>query len=117
MTAAAEKRQDQPRLNAYMPAKIIVPGQVSPAECIVRQISPAGAQLQVDSSWILPRTFWLRIVGDPGMYHCTVRWREGRIIGVQFGTDDRNTWWAHSHNLVKQLPNRDRTTSQREGFR
>jgi hypothetical protein len=43
MIALAEKRTDQPRLPAYMPAKIIVLGKVSEAVCIVRQISPAGA--------------------------------------------------------------------------
>jgi hypothetical protein len=108
MAATAEKRQDQPRLAAYMPAKVIVPGQVSPAECIVRQISPAGAQLQVDSSWILPRTFWLKIIGDTGMYHCNVIWRDGWQLGVEFRDDDRSSWWTQSHGMVKQLPNRNR---------
>jgi hypothetical protein len=107
MTASAEKRQDQPRLSAYMPAKIIVPGQACPAECIIRQISPAGAQLQVDTAWILPPTFWLRIIGDTSMYHCTVMWRDGRKIAVDFG-NDRSSWWANSHGVVKQLPNRAR---------
>jgi hypothetical protein len=108
MTATAEKRQDHPRLAAYMPAKIIAPGQVSPAECIIRQISPAGAQLQSDPGWILPRTFWLRIIGDTGMYHCTLIWREGWTIGVEFRTKDKTSWWTHSHGLSKQLPNRAR---------
>jgi hypothetical protein len=108
MTPTAEKRQHQPRLTAYMPAKIVVPGHVSPAECIVRQISPAGAQLQIDSSWILPRTFWLKIIGDTGMYHCNVIWRDGWHIGVEFRDDDRSSWWTQSHGMVKQLPNRNR---------
>jgi hypothetical protein len=108
MTVSAEKRQDQPRLPAYMPAKMIVPGQASPAECIVRQISPAGAQLQVDTAWILPRTFWLRIIGDTNMYHCTMMWREGAKIGVEFGANDKSSWWTRSHGLVKQMPNRAR---------
>ena len=70
MISQAERRKDEPRLTAYMPAKIIVPGKVSEAPCIVRQISPAGAQLHIDVNWILPRSFWLRLVGDPRIDRC-----------------------------------------------
>jgi hypothetical protein len=48
MITAVEQKKHQPRLNAHMTAKIVTPGQVSPAPCIVREISPAGAKLAID---------------------------------------------------------------------
>ena len=62
MIALAEKRKSHPRLEAYMQARIIVPGKTSEAPCVIRQISPAGAQLEIAPGWILPHSFWLRMV-------------------------------------------------------
>ena len=107
MQTTAEQRRHQPRLTAYMPAKIIVPGKVSEAPCVIRQISPAGAQLHVDPSWILPRCFWLRMVGETQMHYCTVIWREGLHVGVEFRSDQRSSWWSRSYEK-NQLPNRAR---------
>ena len=108
MIAQAEKRKDQPRIAAYMPARIIVPGKVSEAGCIVRQISPAGAQLDIDPGWILPQSFWLRLVGDTRMHVCSVVWREGEHVGVEFRADQRSSWWNRHQQPAKQLPTRDR---------
>src|SRR5688572_10622381 len=107
MTAAAEKRKYQPRLEAYMQARIIVPGKVCDGQCIIRQISPAGAQLQIAPEWILPRSFWLRIVGESQLHYCTLIWREGALAGVEFRPDQRSAWWSRSHELA-QVPHRVR---------
>lgn len=107
MTALAEKRKSHPRLEAYMQAKIIVPGKLSEAQCIIRQISPAGAQLEIAPGWILPHSFWIRIVGESQMHYCTVIWREGSRAGVEFRPDQRVAWWSRSHEL-SQMPNRAR---------
>ena|SRR5688572_17147820 len=107
MITTAEKRKQQPRLAAYMPAKIIVTGKLSEAPCIVREISLAGAQLHIDSGWILPRSFWLRLVGESQMHSCTVRWREGSHVGVEFNSEERSSWWSRSQER-SQLPNRAR---------
>jgi hypothetical protein len=107
MSPTAEKRQHQPRLNAYMPVNIVVPGQKSPAACAVREISPAGARLEIDQGWILPKYFWLRIVGDTGLHQCRVAWREGKTVGVEFPV--KSSWWEHCRAAVNgQLPNRAR---------
>jgi hypothetical protein len=104
----AELRQYAPRLSAYMPARIVVPGKISPAHCIIREISPAGGRIEIDVDWILPKQFWLRIIGDTIMYKCTIEWRAGRNVGVNFDLEDRTSWWMHSQRLSNRLPNRAR---------
>jgi hypothetical protein len=106
MKVLAEKRQDQPRLAAYMPAKIIVPGKVSEAPCAIREMSPAGALLQIDPAWIFPKSFSLRIVGDTRLYRCTVKWREDVFIGVEFSSGRPSPFEIRV--LPNQLPNRAR---------
>jgi hypothetical protein len=108
MTAAvAEKRKYQPRLEAYMKARIIVPSKVSDASCVIRQISPAGAQLEIAPEWILPRSFWLRIVGESQMHYYTLLWREGVLLSVEFRSGQRSAWRSRSREL-SQVPNRAR---------
>jgi hypothetical protein len=102
----SENRHDEPRLSAYMPAKIIVPGKVSEAPCVVRQMSPAGAQLQISPNWILPRNFWLRIIGDYRLYQCTHKWRRDLIVGVEFQPTQSTPFQTRVSR--SQLPNRAR---------
>jgi hypothetical protein len=105
---AVEARQHEPRLGAHMAAKIVAPGQVSPAPCVVREISPAGAKLEIADGWIIPRTFWLRITGDTCLHHCALVWRDGQAVGVEFSTGHGRTWWQHRRASNQQLPNRAR---------
>ena len=95
-----EKRRDQPRLPAHMEARIISPALGFPTRGVVREISPAGAKLDVDKNWTLPKAFWLRITGDSGMHFCTVAWREGTSVGVQFPTGHDRAWWGHAKLLA-----------------
>lgn len=105
----SENREDGPRLSAYMPAKIIVPGKISEAPCVVRQMSPAGGQLQISPAWILPRSFLLRIIGDFRLYQCTVKWRQESMIGVEFESGQSSPFQTRVPQ--NQLPNRARMTS------
>lgn len=84
MIQLKEKRVHQPRLPTNMKARLIVPGQVAPAPCTITDISPGGARLQIDTQWILPRSFWLRIVGDASLHYCVMVWRKGEEVGVDF---------------------------------
>jgi hypothetical protein len=65
-----EKRRDQPRLPARMQARIISAARGSPAPCVVREISPAGAKLDVDKNWALPKA--------PAIVHALLH---GRLAG------------------------------------
>jgi hypothetical protein len=92
-SAAIEQRKHQPRLPAHMSASIVAPGQLSPAPCVVREVSFTGAKLELDVNWIIPKLFWLRIDGDVRLHYCVVAWRNGSRVGVEF-PPHRNDWWG-----------------------
>jgi hypothetical protein len=106
--AQSEKRQQQPRPSSNMTARIMAPGQLSPAPCVILEISPAGAKLELAKGWIIPRSFWLRIDGDPLMHRCAIKWVEGDTFGVEFPSDCAHLWWNYIRAIGKQLPNRNR---------
>jgi hypothetical protein len=107
-TEPIEKRQYQPRLPANMAAQIMAPRQVLPARCLVLEISQFGAKLLVDSYWVLPRTFWLRLEGDAHLHPCVIVWRDGQLIGVDFQPGNDSSWWKHSQAAREQFPTRVR---------
>jgi hypothetical protein len=80
----------------------LAPGQISPAPCLVQDISEMGAKLRVNDGWIVPKTFWLRINGDSNLRHCTVAWRKGQVLGVRFAADDKS-WWRHTKAALNGL--------------
>jgi hypothetical protein len=79
-----QNRRSHLPLPANLAAYIVAPGQVSPAPCIVQEISQFGAKLQVDNCWISPRVFWLRLNGGIRLHHCLFLWRAGEFVGVNF---------------------------------
>ncbi|GAB6844084.1 hypothetical protein HNR00_001683 [Methylorubrum rhodinum] len=50
--------------------------------CNVKDISKSGAKLGVPSSWELPATFMLKIVGRDFVMRVTLAWRRGNYAGV-----------------------------------
>jgi hypothetical protein len=56
---------------------------LSIGECLVRNISPAGARLTVPMSEIVPDYFRLNYGADLEP-KCPVRWRDGNEMGVEF---------------------------------
>jgi hypothetical protein len=95
--AALDSTHYEPCLPDYMPARIMALGQVSSAPCVVREISQAGAILQVDDGWILPRTFWLCIEGETCMHYCTAVWRKGSELYCRLG-ESRTPQEAFTHS-------------------
>ncbi len=53
------------------------------ASCLVKDISTNGARLEVDAPETLPDCFRLHYGGDKRP-KCSVRWRNGNEMGVQF---------------------------------
>jgi len=73
------------RISAQGRAKINVPGQMTPIDCIVHNISPSGACLEFDAIAAIPELF--AIVPDDGDdlgYPCRVVWRSGNRMGIKF---------------------------------
>ena len=69
------------RMRTLKGAQIVWPTGV-PVNCIVRNLSTAGASLEVQSP--VPNTFELVFAGDQSRRSCRVVWRRETRIGVQF---------------------------------
>jgi len=77
-----EKRKAQ-RLRA-LKAGIISFNRAGGINCRVRNMSPAGACLEVDSQIGIPDNFMLVISYDKFQQSCHVIWRSQSRIGVEF---------------------------------
>ncbi|MGA2998232.1 PilZ domain-containing protein [Bradyrhizobium sp.] len=53
-------------------------------ECVLRNISPAGAALQIDRRLCIPHEFKLNIPHGEISQNCRVVWRTEALIGLAF---------------------------------
>jgi hypothetical protein len=53
-------------------------------DCLVRNMSVGGANLEVESQVGIPTSFDLVISVEHSNHHCQVVWRKGRRMGVAF---------------------------------
>lgn len=80
--APAEERRDAPRRRTLFAGKIIFNQQSSVFNCVVRNISDAGACLEIDSPVGIPDQFELLVEGAGIKADYRVIWRRGKRIGV-----------------------------------
>ena len=78
-----ERRSDQ-RMRTLKGAKILLPGHRSTIDCTVRNYSPAGAKLKLESTISVPDRFDLQISPGDELHPCRVAWRSLTEIGVRF---------------------------------
>jgi len=52
--------------------------------CMVRNISPEGAAIDVDNPAFVPARFRLVMASDSSTHECTVVWLEHKRVGVSF---------------------------------
>lgn len=71
------------RSRAFLGAKIVLEGGFSVFDCLVRDISSAGARLKVQNALPIPEKFTL-LISDGRSFEATVRWRRLDSIGVSF---------------------------------
>jgi hypothetical protein len=68
--------------------KVIKAGTISfdgsQIDCLVRNMSVGGANLEVESQLGIPSSFDLVINVEHSNHHCHVVWRKARRIGVAF---------------------------------
>jgi hypothetical protein len=53
-------------------------------ECTIRDISEDGALLRMPASVTVPQRVLLWVERTNAIHDCEVRWRKGRMVGVQF---------------------------------
>jgi hypothetical protein len=54
----------------------------SSLECVVRDITSAGARIQMGETFGMPSRVMLSIAGEENKFEATVRWRNSRNIGL-----------------------------------
>ena len=79
-----EEKRKVRRPRVLKGAKIIFNQRVSSLDCIVRNLSDAGACLQLASQVGFPATFELSLDGDRSLRSCRVIWQGADRIGVAF---------------------------------
>jgi hypothetical protein len=77
-----EERRKYQRIEINQPAYVSAGGSVM--SCIVRNISPEGAAIDVDNPAFVPARFRLVMAGDATVYDCTVAWIQKNRIGLTF---------------------------------
>ena len=78
-----EKRTSQ-RLRSFLKGRVVFNGGQTSLECLIRDLSSAGARLELSASVTLPDRFELYLPHRDTTSKVHVQWRRGSQIGVAF---------------------------------
>ena len=76
------ERRLRQRTRIFKVAQLI--GQTWQGRCVVRDVSPVGAGLAMESTYSVPNTFDLSLDGGRTLRPCRVLWRTAREVGLEF---------------------------------
>jgi PAS domain-containing protein len=79
-----DERRHAVRTRSLLAGKILLNGRRSVIDCVVRNLSPQGACLQVASMIGIPQAFDLQIDGEKNVRPCAAVWRARNRIGIDF---------------------------------
>lgn len=77
-----DERRKHPRTEIDEPGLVSAGGSVM--RCVVRNISPEGAAIEVDNPAFVPERFRLVMSNGAKVYECSVAWLQKNRIGVAF---------------------------------
>jgi len=77
-----EEKRKHPRTEINEPAYVSVGGSVM--SCIVRNISPEGAAIDVENPAFVPPRFRLVMANDRSVRECRIAWIQKNRIGLSF---------------------------------
>jgi hypothetical protein len=79
------ERRRRPRVRTLKSAHILLNQRRSVIDCTVRNLSPAGACLAVESALGIPESFDVLFDADKSIRPCRLIWHKEKQIGVEFG--------------------------------
>lgn len=79
-----ENRQTPIRPRTLKGARIVFNQGFSTITCVVRNLTEGGAKLELDTMSGVPDEFTLVFDTGAAERTCSVRWRKGNAIGIQF---------------------------------
>ena len=77
-----EEKRKYPRTEISEPAYVSSGGSVM--SCVVRNISPEGAAIDIENPAFVPAHFRLVMANDSSVHECRVAWIRQNRIGVTF---------------------------------
>ena len=77
-----EEKRKHPRTEINEPAYVSAGGSVM--SCIVRNISPEGAAIDVENPAFVPPRFRLVMANDRSVRECRIAWIQKNRIGLSF---------------------------------
>jgi hypothetical protein len=77
------ERRKEARQRKFRAGKIVFDGK-SVIDCVVRNLTDTGANLELVTQIRIPDSFELTIPGSALAHKCRVIWREPKRIGVSF---------------------------------
>jgi PilZ domain len=78
------ERRRRPRVRTLKSAHILFNQHRSVIDCTVRNLSPTGACLAVESALGIPERFDVIFDGDKSIRSCRMVWHKEKQIGVEF---------------------------------
>jgi hypothetical protein len=77
-----EEKRKYPRLEINEPAYVSSGGSVM--SCVIRNISPEGAAIDIENPAFVPQRFRLVVAKDSSVRECQVAWIQHKRIGITF---------------------------------
>ena len=81
------ERRAVARHKTFIKGRIYFNNRLSSVDCIVRDVTDAGARLEASQSVALPDAFELYLPTKDEHFRAQVRWRRGSHLGVSWSTE------------------------------
>lgn len=79
-------KRSAPRLRSFLKGRVLFNGGQTSLDCLIRDISPTGARLELSASITLPDRFDLYLPHREATCRAHIQWRRGSQLGVAFDT-------------------------------
>jgi len=80
------ERRHELRARTLKSARILLNHHQSVIDCVVRNLSPTGACLKVETTFGIPDRFDVMFDVDKSIRSCHLIWHKDKLIGVEFET-------------------------------
>ena len=77
-----EEKRKHPRVEIHELAYVSSGGSVM--SCVVRNISPEGAAIDIENPAFVPERFRLVVARDSSVHECRIAWIQQKRIGITF---------------------------------
>ncbi len=82
-------KRTTPRLRSFLKGRVLFNGGQNSLECLIRDISPTGARLELSASVTLPDRFDLYLPHRDETSKVQIQWRRGSQLGIAFEQVER----------------------------